>query len=74
MLPGTDQGSVRDGDNTYEFCCYDNSFSWTSSTNVVQVEHLTVDPGHGYEMTVEFLGQPTGEANSKLLHTCVVSK
>ncbi|XP_072015024.1 A disintegrin and metalloproteinase with thrombospondin motifs 1-like [Amphiura filiformis] len=68
---GTDQGYIRDGNNEYSFCCYNNSFlSWTSSTNVVQVEHLTTHPGHGYEMTANFRGTPSsGESGCDRLFT-----
>ncbi|XP_072015849.1 A disintegrin and metalloproteinase with thrombospondin motifs 10-like isoform X3 [Amphiura filiformis] len=59
-----DQGFVRDAQNLLPFTCSGNlddngqPFVWTSTTHLVQLEHLG-QANHGYDVTVEFIGQPS---------------
>ncbi len=58
-----DRGYVRDGNDRLSFTCNPDNDNepdtWTSEWNIVEIEHLTNQAGHGYVVNVEFVtGKP----------------
>ncbi|XP_072015846.1 A disintegrin and metalloproteinase with thrombospondin motifs 6-like [Amphiura filiformis] len=59
-----DEGAIRDGHRYFKLCCKDDTFQWTSISNVVQLEQKTTTNGHGYEISAQFVSNTGTDANN----------
>ena len=68
LIPSSgDEAIIRDNHRHFKLCCKEDTFTWTSKSNIVQLEHKTATNGHGYLLSVEFLGTPISSGCDKLL-------
>ena len=65
-----DEGVIRDGHRYFRLCCKDDTFQWTSVSNIVQLEHRTTNSGHGYDVSAQFISNAVSAETGKYTVLC----
>ena len=64
-----DEGVIRDGHRYFRLCCKDDTFQWTSVSNIVQLEHRSTNSGHGYDVSAQFISNSVSPETGKYPYT-----